>query len=349
MRPGTVAEMSIERQGWSGPLMPDWHHTYYTYTDFAGFMAQLTPRFPGRPDEYARIARECLEDLAAQNVVYAEVSFDAPVREVGDDSRFWPIVEALEGARRAAEKDDLIRVGYIVGLMRTLPPQVASYRVQLAARARDRGIGIVGIDLHGDETAAPATPFAPAFALAKHHGLGLRAHAGEVASHNQSAAGPHSIVAALDDLHVTRIAHGIRAIDDPLLMRRLRDDAITLEVCPTSNVRTGVVPSIAAHPIRQLYDSAIRVTINSDDPLPFFTGIERECRLLVDELGFDKGDLLRMTLNAADAAFLPHAERQALLQRIEAAYHGEDASQVDGSSQPESEALPSLTEEGKYA
>src|SRR5207244_386496 len=103
MRSETVRDLSRARLGWEGPLDSGWEHTYYTYTDFAGFMAQLTPRAPFRPDEYARIARECFEDLAALNVVYTEVSFEAPVYQVGDDTRFWPIVEALETERRLAE------------------------------------------------------------------------------------------------------------------------------------------------------------------------------------------------------------------------------------------------------
>ncbi|MBV9280361.1 MAG: hypothetical protein JOZ41_09805, partial [Chloroflexi bacterium] len=143
MRSRTVCDLSIARLGWTGTLEPGWEHTYYTYADFAGFMAQLTPRFPGRPDEYARIARECFEDLAAQRVVYAEVSFDPPVREVGDDTRFWPIVEALEEERRRAQSCWPIRINYIAAMMRSLPVEVGIYRVELAARARDRGIGIV--------------------------------------------------------------------------------------------------------------------------------------------------------------------------------------------------------------
>lgn len=313
MRPGTVAEMSVERLGWSGDLLPGWEHTYYTYRDFAGFMAQLTPRFPFRPDEYARIARECFEDLAALGVAYAEVSFDAPTREVGDDTRFWPIVEALEEERRLAESRFPIRINWILALMRTLPPEVGLWRTDLAIKARDRGISVVAIDLHGDEPAGPPGPFVPAFDLAREYGLGLRAHAGE-------ATGPEGVWEAINLLGVSRIAHGVRSIEDPILMERLLQGDLTLEMCPTSNVRTAAVPDLASHPFRRFYERGIPVAVSSDDPLPFFTDIERECRLLVDEFGFSVDDLHAITLNAARAAFLPASERRTLIALIDGAY-----------------------------
>jgi adenosine deaminase len=197
--------------------------------------------------------------------------------------------------------------------MRSLPVEVAIHRVELAAEARDRGIGIVAIDLHGDELNFPGAPFAPAFRLARELGFRLRAHAGE-------ATGPQSIWEAIEMLGVERIAHGVRAVEHPRLLRRLQEGDIMLELCPTSNVRTGLYPDLASHPIRRLYELGIPLTVASDDPLPFFTNVERECRLLVDELGFAGEDLRRLTLTAAERAFLPGAERLALVSQIDAAY-----------------------------
>jgi adenosine deaminase len=308
-----VRELSQERLGWNGPLEAGWEAGYYTYTDFAGFMSQLTPRFPVRPDEYRRVATECFEDLAARGVVYAEVSFDAPTRVVGDDTRFWPIVEALEESRRQAEARWPIRINYIVGLMRTLPVDVSVYRVQLAAEARDRGVGIVAVDLHGDEVDLPPHLFLPAMELALEQGLNRRAHAGE-------AMGPEYIWEAIDALGVKRIGHGVRAAEDPLLIERLQEGDVTLEMSPTSNVRTGIVPELQAHPIRRFFDLGIPVTVNSDDPLPFFTDIEREYRLLVDEFGFDRNDLREITLIAARAAFLSEDEKRTLITLVDGAY-----------------------------
>lgn len=316
MRPGTVAELSVERLGWSGPLNPGWENEYYTYTDFSGFMSQLTPRFPARPDEYARLARECFEDLAQLGVVYAEVSFDAPVRDARDDSRFWPIVEAIEEERRLAETRFPIRINWILGLMRTLPVEVAMRRTELAIEARDRGIAVVAIDLHGDEQLAPPAPFAPAFRMAREAGLGLRAHAGE-------AADPRSVWDAIEVLGAGRIAHGVRAEEDPALLHRLQRGDVTLEMCPTSNVRTAVVPSLAAHPFRRYYEMGIPVTVNSDDPLPFFTDIEREYRLLVDEFGLTRDDLHQITMNAVNVAFLTEPERASLRTLIQSAFTAE--------------------------
>jgi adenosine deaminase len=313
MRPSTVPDMSIERQGWAGPLEPGWERTYYTYSDFAGFMAQLTPRFPGTPAEYARIAAECFEDLAPMNVICAEINVDGIIQGPGEENRFWPIMDALEEERRRAEARYSMRLNYIIGLMRTLPVEAAMERVRLAAEARRRGMGVVGIDLHGDEEKGPAEPFAPAFRLAASYGLGTRAHAGE-------ADGAESVRTVVNILGVPRVAHGLRALEDPALVEQLRRDNITLELCPTSNVRTGVVPNLRSHPIRTLHDLGVQVTVNSDDPLPFFTDIEREYRLLVDELGFSLEALRQITINAARIAFLNERERLELIERVNAGF-----------------------------
>jgi adenosine deaminase len=323
MRSNTVREMSLARLGSEGPLGENWEDSYYTYTDFLGFMSQLTPRMPFRPDEYARIARECFEDQARLNVVYTEPSFDLPVREVGNDSRFWPIMEALEEERLRAQGRFPIRINYIAGLMRTLPPEVAEYRVRLAAEARDRGFGVVGVDLHGDEPAGAAEGFAPAFSLARELGLGRRAHAGE-------ALGAESIWTAIDTLGTSRVAHGIKAIGDPALMERLRAGDITLEIAPTSNVRTAVVASIEAHPVRRLFDSGVPITVASDDPLPFFTNVEQEYRLIVETFDFTLEDLKQLNLNAARAAFLSEADREWLIALIESEYDAAGAGMVEG-------------------
>ena len=309
IRPETVRELSLERLGWTGPLPSGWETSYYTYTDFAGFLAQLTPRFPGTPEEYYRIALECAEDLAAQEVLYTEISFDVPVRSLEDTARCGPILEALDAARREAERRWPITIRYIGALMRTLPLEVALERVRRVIAARDAGMGMVGIDLHGDESSAPPAPFAPAFQLAQAAGLGLRAHAGE-------ATGPESIWGAIQALGATRIGHGVRAMEDDSLLTRLEQGDILLELCPTSNVRTAIVPALEAHPIRVLYDRGIPVTVSSDDPLPFFTTIEREYRLLVEQFGFSREDLKRMTLGALEASFLPPEERAALHELV---------------------------------
>lgn len=313
MRPDTVCELSYDRAPGLAQLLPGWQHGYYTYRDFAGFMAQLTPRLPWFPEEYARIAAECFEDLVRMNVVYAEVSFNAPVGPDGDDRRFWPIVEALEGTRRRAEERWPIRVNLIVGLQRERSVDDAVFRVRLAGLARDRGVAIVGIDLHGDEEHFPPAPFAPAFSLARDLALGRRAHAGE-------ATGPESVRDAIEFLGVQRIAHGVRAVESPSLVARLRRGDVTLDLCPTSNVRTGAIADLRSHPLPLLHGLGIPITVSSDDPLPFFTDIEREYRLLVDELGISCDDLRAITVNAAGAAFLPEEDRRVLTALIDGAY-----------------------------
>jgi adenosine deaminase len=307
--------MSLERQGWSGQLPDGWEHSYYTYTDFAGFMQQLTPRTPYRPDEWARVAREVFEDEVARNVVYVEASFDVPTRIAGDDSRFWPIMEAIEEERRRAQAQYGIRINFIGGLMRGLPPEVAEYRVKLLAEARDRGFGVVAVDLHGDELAGTYADFVPAYRLAADRGLGSRVHAGE-------ALGPESVRAAIDTLGTRRIAHGVRSIEDPALVDWLRESHVTLEICPTSNVRTAVFPTIESHPVRCFHELGVPVAISSDDPLPFFTDVTKEYRTLVEVFGFDAEDFRRTNLNAINAACISKAERAELARLINRAYAG---------------------------
>jgi aminodeoxyfutalosine deaminase len=312
MRPATVPDLSVDRMR-VGPLNPDWETAYYTFSDFAGFMRQLTPRIPSSADEYGRVARECFEDLAAQGVLYSEVSFGPPVSDVGDDRRFWPIVEAMEEARRAAEASLDISIRFIAGLMRSLPVEVGIYNVRLAAQARDQGIAVVGIDLHGDEINYPASPFAAAFQEARDLGFGLRAHAGE-------ASGAHDVEQAIKTLGVQRIAHGQRAIESQEVMDLAKQRAVTFDMALTSNVRTGGAKDLPGHPIREFFEAGLAVTVNSDDPLPFFTNVEREYRLLIDELAFERRDVETVALNAVNAAFLTDEEKEPLRQRVEASY-----------------------------
>jgi aminodeoxyfutalosine deaminase len=136
----------------------------------------------------------------------------------------------------------------------------------------------------------PAAGFRDAYRYAKDAGLRLTAHAGETD-------GPESIRAALD-IGAQRIGHGIRAVDDPELMRRLRDQRVPLEVCITSNVRTGAVASLSAHPVRKLFDAGVPITLNTDDPGVFETDLQREFALARDVFGFSEGELAEIAAAA---------------------------------------------------
>jgi adenosine deaminase len=136
------------------------------------------------------------------------------------------------------------------------------------------------------------------------------AHAGEVV-------GAASIWGAVDALGAERLGHGIRSVDDPKLLGYLRERRVVLDVCPTSNVRTGAVTSLAAHPLRRLYDAGVRVTINSDDPIFFATTMNDEYRLAARSFGFGADDLCRVTLDSVWATFLSASEQAEMAASFE--------------------------------
>ena len=313
LRLETVRELALRNRAEdpAGAFAPGGYQDLPGFVDASGRVLDACLRVPA---DYERIAYELCEDLARQNVRYAEVSVAwSRARRLGIP--FAELIAALDSARQRAARSWPIRVGWIVGFSRErgAPHAVEAVRAVIAARAGGDGNGVVGIDLHGNEASVPAAEFAGVYALARVAGLGLRAHAGE-------GVGAQSVWEVLRRLAVTRIAHGVRAIEDPELLDYLRDHEVTLDVCPTSNVRLGVAPSLREHPLRRLYDHGLRVTISSDDPLFFATTVTRELELVHHEQGFTLDELKRVTLYAADAAFLPAGDRAALRAAIERDY-----------------------------
>ncbi len=167
---------------------------------------------------------------------------------------------------------------------------------------------VVGFSMAGDEAGYPAQDFAGAFAIAADAGLGCTIHAGEWA-------GPESVRAALG-LPITRISHGVRAIEDPALVDELAARAIVLECCPTSNVVLGIYPSYEQHPLPRLRDAGVRVTLGSDDPPYFGAAIESEYDICAQRMGFSEDDLLHITHTAIEAAFCDEELRDALRARL---------------------------------
>jgi adenosine deaminase len=324
LRPETVCELAARYEPGSPLCRPDWWSSYWTFRDLSGFVLEF-----GRvlrtcirsADDYYRVAAECFQDLAAQHVVYAEVSVGPRTPGRPYYVSLQDTVAAIDQARREAEARTSLRAGIIIGIARDRvaehelgAAELAGQFVREAIHMRDRGAAIAGIDLHGDEQAVPQVePFVPAFRAAAEAGLGLRAHAGE-------AAGPRSVWDALRHLAVRRIAHGVRSGEDPALVAYLARAGVALDMCPTSNVLTGAARSLAAHPIRALHDAGIPVTVSSDDPLVFHTTITAELAILRHFLRFSLDDLGRLTAQAAACAFLPEAQRAALTRTVRSAW-----------------------------
>jgi adenosine deaminase len=264
-----------------------------------------------------RVAAECALDLAADGVVYAEVRF-APEQHLERDLTLPEVVEAVlagfaEGSREAAVAGTPIRVGTLLTAMRHAARSMEI--AELAVRYRDKGV--VGFDIAGAEAGYPPTRHLDAFEYLQRENFHFTIHAGE-------AFGLPSIWQAIQWCGADRLGHGVRIIDDidassgrlGRLAAYVRDKRIPLELCPSSNVQTGAVPSISEHPIGLLRDLRFRVTVNTDNRLMSRTSMTREMTLLVDAFGYGWAELQWFTVNAMKSAFIPFDERLALINEV---------------------------------
>ena len=255
------------------------------------------------PEDYEFITYEALRQLAGQNVRYAELTLSAGVilwmgGSVGDY-----FAGAAEGARRALQ-DFGIRTAWIFDAVRQFGPEPAAEVVRQAARLRDRGV--VGFGIGGDERKAPAELFRDVFAGARSEGLRITVHAGETD-------GPASVWGALNALGAERIGHGLTAAEDPALVDYLVEKQVPVEICLTSNLRTGCLDDLRQHPLRRYFDRGMAVVLNTDDPALFGTDLNREYRLAREVFGFTDGELAQLARTSFHAAFLPSRDRDAYL------------------------------------
>ena len=262
----------------------------FRFSNFAGFLEcfkWVVERLRG-PEDYALVTRRLLETLASQNVRYAEITLSAGV-VLWKKQEFGRIFEAVR--REAAQSP--VDVRWNLDAIRHFGADHAMQVAEIAAGYVDDGVVSFGIG--GDEERGPAGWFTDVYRFVRAKGLRLTAHAGETA-------GPESVWAALR-LGAERIGHGIRAVDDPALLRHLRDENIPLEICISSNVATGAVPSLRAHPVRRLYDAGVPITLNTDDPGLFGTTLEKEYDLAAREFGFSERELAQIAENGFRYAF----------------------------------------------
>lgn len=252
------------------------------------------------PADFRRVAYELCADLAADGVRYAEVSFSAAAHGVRLGDREMPLVAVLDGLD-AGRREHGVEWRLLLDTSRRRPVERAAATVDLARRYADAGVVAVG--LAGDE-AHPAAPFAAVFDEARAAGLHVVHHAGE-------AAGAASVREALD-LGTERLGHGIRVLDDPALVAEVRDRRIPLEVCPSSNVALGLVPSFAEHPLPRLRDAGLVVTLNTDIPAMVGTTLSREYARVRDTFGWSDHELADVAAAGVDASFAPPALKERL-------------------------------------
>jgi adenosine deaminase len=269
-----------------------------------------------QPEHLVRVAREAVEDLVADNVVYAETRY-APELFINAGLSLDEVVNAVQQGldEAVAASGNRIVVRQILTAMRH---QAKSREVaELAVKYRDRGVA--GFDIAGAEAGYPPTRHLDAFEYLQRENFRFTIHAGE-------AFGLPSIWEALQWCGADRLGHGVRIIDDiemvdgePVLGRLatyVRDKRIPLEMCPHSNVQTGAAPSIAEHPIDLLTRLRFRVTVNTDNRLMSNTSMSKEFAALVDAFGYSLADLQWFTVNAMKSAFLHFDERMVLINDV---------------------------------
>lgn len=242
-----------------------------------------------------RAAFELTEDLAKEGVTYAEIRFAPQLSIKGGMTQEQAVEAAIEGVKRGMEQYPSIRVGLILCCMRGEDNEEWNLQTVEAAK-KYLGDVVCAVDIAGAESLYPTDRFAPVFEKVREYGLPSTIHAGE-------AAGPESMKTALA-FGAKRIGHGVAAVEDPKLVRRLIEEQITLEVCVTSNYQTKVVPSIEAHPIRRLFNAGVRVTVNSDNRTVSNTNVRKELDILRNVFGFKEQEIEKMEEYAWEARFL---------------------------------------------
>jgi adenosine deaminase/aminodeoxyfutalosine deaminase len=255
-----------------------------------------------------------IQRLAEQGVVHAEVFISVGVIYMWrnhDPACFEPIFAGLERARERGLRELGVSLYWIFDAVRHFSVPEAERVFRKAAEMQPQYPSIIGIGLGGDERQCCSEPFRALYAEAREAGLRLTNHAGETTP-------PQAIREALA-IGSERIGHALSAIEDASLLQELKGRRVPLELNPTSNVRTGVCPSFAAHPLRRYFDAGLLATINSDDPGFFGSGIANEYLLAHTEQGFTREELRELAANSIRASFLPQSAKGSLLAQVEAA------------------------------
>jgi aminodeoxyfutalosine deaminase len=321
VEPGTLAELSrrhntplptennrYDVRGSGDVLSEEDVRRLYSYKDFNGFMLafkSVTERLR-TPEDFELITYRLMQKLRQQNVMHAEVYVSAGViRWRGQD--FQPIFEGMESGRERGLRDFGISLLWIFDAVRHFGPEAAAEVFELAARYRERNVVAIGIG--GDERRGPAEWFRDLYNKAAEQGLRLTAHAGEIT-------GPESIWSALN-IGVERIGHGLSIAQDPELVEVLAHKQIPVEICLSSNLRTGVCAGFGEHPVKRFFDEGLMVTLNTDDPAMFQTSLCKEYELAMEEFNFSRDQLREIARNSFEASFLPVEKKLRFLQQVD--------------------------------
>ena len=333
LRPRTVVELARDLRYEGLPTMdPDelgrWFHASAASGSLALYLRGFAHTIAVMQTEESieRVAYECGEDLARDGIVYAEVRY-APVFHLGRGLNLEQVVAAVERGLARAERDHGISLRQIICAMRDRTDSLEM--AELAVAHRDRGV--VGFDIAGEEEGHPPKAHLEAFYLCRRENFSITIHAGE-------AFGPPSIWQALQYCGAHRIGHGVRLVEDMAiadvggargtrvvklgpLAAYVRDKRIPLELCPSSNVDTGAVPTLAEHPIRHFLSERFRVTVNTDNRLMSHVTLSEEFQRLSRAFPLTLADVERLSINAMKSAFIGYDERVAIIYaRIKPGY-----------------------------
>jgi len=278
----------------------------YEYEHFTGFLLAfkaVTERMRD-PEDYELVTYRMMQKLAAERVLHAEVFVSVGV-VFWRGQEFDPLFEGMERGRLRGERDFGVSLLWIFDAVRHFGPEEGHKVLDKALHFQNRNV--VGIGIGGDERQAGPELFEGVYKRAARHGLRLSVHAGETI-------GPESIRLALDLLNAERIGHALHAGQDPELMQRLVRDRVPLEICISSNVRTGCCGGYAAHPVRRYFEQGALVTLNSDDPEMFETSLAREYQIAHDHFGFSQGELKQLARNSFEASWLPAGRKKEFLK-----------------------------------
>ncbi len=281
----------------------------FVWDDFTSFLAayDFSADLFRTEEDYAQLAEHYLTSLARDGAIYSEI-FTSPdhAGKAGLSPKAY--TDALgEGILRARAKTGIEGRMIVTGVR-----HAGVEEIERAARfaARCGHPLVTGFGVAGDERVGDVEDYVRAFEIAREAGLGITIHAGELM-------GWESVAAALDHIRPARIGHGVRAIENPDLVRRIAAEGVVLECCPGSNLALGVFPDFAGHPFPALKAAGCKVTLNSDDPPYFRTSLKREYDIAADHFAMNEKALAAITRTAIEAAFVDRKTRAALLTRLD--------------------------------
>ena len=307
--PETLARLAERHPDVAIPTDEDGLRELFRFRDFSHFVEVYTAvnDLVRTTEDVVVLLSGLAADSASHNARYAEVTVTPYLHEMCGLPH-GALVEGLDEGRRLATREHGVELAWIYDI----PGQ---YGQPAARRTIDLVIGdpppaLVGFGLAGAEAGVDRRDFAQVFDEARAAGLAAVPHAGE-------GDGPASVWAAIRDLHAQRIGHGVRSVEDPELVRVLVDRRVPLDVCPSSNVCTRLYPSLEVHPVKQLMDAGVVVTLNTDDPHMFETDLDEEYRRVAHTFGLDIPAVAALVRNGVDAALVPPDRKRSLHREID--------------------------------